>query len=150
MTDFHGAEEAMVDTWVRSKLEAHAAFDTISPGLTGRIHNRLAPEGTDFPYIVFQAQTPPEVVRGVGFEEVMVDTIYIVKAIAQGTDFLALAPVASAIRTALTSPNGETVTTGIGTVFTSRYERSFSMVENEQTKQFRHLGGEFRIQAQAA
>lgn len=147
---YKGAEEALNDLWVEEKLTQHAPFDTISAGLTGRVFNRVAPATAEFPYIVYQSQTPPNVVRGVGDAEVMVDTIYIVKAIAQGSDYSALVPVANAIRTALVSANGEVITGAVGTVFTCQYERGFSLVENEQTKQFRHLGGEFRIQAQAA
>lgn len=150
MTDYNGSEEAMCDKWVKFRLNGHSAFDAISAGLSGRVYNRIAPATTKYPYIVFQAQTPPRVVRGVGDAEVMVDTLYVVKAIAQGTDFEALAPVATAIRTALVAANGEAIPDGAGSVFTCRFEQSFSMVESEQSQQFRHLGGEFRIQAQAA
>lgn len=150
MTGFKGAEEAMIDRWVKSRLNAHTAFNVISAGLATRVFNRLAPAAASYPFIVFQAQSPPMVIRGVGPAEVMVDTIYVVKAIAQGNDFDALAPVASAIRDALLSDNGEAITGAIGTIFTCRYERAFSLTEADQDNQFRHLGGEFRIQAQAA
>jgi hypothetical protein len=148
VTDYHGAEEALIDEWVRLKLTNHTAFNVLFTGLTGRVFNRYAPSGTTYPYIIFQAQTPPDVVRGVGDAEVMVDTIYIVKAVAQADSFAPLANVAAAIRTAMVYPNGDSLTGG--SIFTSRYEKQFSMVEPEATKQYRHLGGEFRIQAQAS
>jgi hypothetical protein len=143
-----GAEEALLDRWVESKLGAYTAFNTISPGLTSRIYNRVAPVKIPFPYIVYQTQSPPTVVRGVGPAEVMVDTMYIVKGVAQGPNYEELADVASGIRTAMVYPNGE-LTPG-GAIFTSRYEMQFSMTEVEGTQQWRHLGGQFRIQAQAS
>lgn len=145
---YKGAETQMINLWVAARLAAHTDFNTISTGLTDRIFLDLAPDGTPYPFIVFQQQSAPEVVRGVGPEEVMVDTVYVVKAIAQGTSFEHLAPVAAGIRAALHEPTGETVTDGV--ILMSRFERGFSMKEDESTKQFRHLGGEYRIQAQAS
>src|SRR4051794_2687949 len=97
-------------------------FNDISAGLSNRIYNRLAPTGVAYPYIIFQSQSSPAVVRGVGDAEVMVDTMYIVKGVAQAKTFESLAPVASAIRTALTWPNGDLVLGG--SIFTSRYEQN--------------------------
>ena len=145
---YKGAEIVMISQWIKDRLEAYTDLDTISTGLTSRVFDDVAPSGATYPFIVYQVQSAPEVVRGVGSEEVMVDTVYVVKAIAQGTDSSALAPVAEAIRTALHEPTGEAVFGG--NILMCRYERSFSMKEVESTKQFRHLGGEFRIQAQAS
>jgi hypothetical protein len=118
--------------------------------LSTRVFNEVAGDDASYPFIVYQCQDPPEVVRGVGSAEVMVDTIYIVKAIAQGTSDVVLAPVASAIRDALVSNNGEEIVGGIGTIFTCHYLRQFRMSTVEQGSQFRHLGGAYRIQARAA
>lgn len=148
---YNGAEQAMIDVWVEDKLTSHAAFNSLGFGtLTDRVFNAWAPDGTQFPYIIFQAQSPPEVVRGVGDAEVMVSTIYVVKAVAQGSNFNTIAPVAGEIRTALVTPNGEAITGSIGTIFTCFYEKQVSMTQPVATQQFRHLGGEFTIQAQPA
>lgn len=148
MTDYNGSEEAFVDEWVRQKLTGYTPFDSLYTGLTERVFDRYAPAGTTYPFIIFQALTSPSVVRGVGDAEVMVDTIYVVKAVAQADTFAPLASVAAGIRSALVYPNGDTITGGV--IFTSRYEKQFSMVEAEATEKYRHLGGEFRIQAQAS
>lgn len=138
----------MIDTWVEAKLTGYTAFDGISAGLTGRIYNAYAPPDALYPFIIFQVQSPADIVRGVGTAEVLADTLYVVKAIAQGTDFSALAPVAEGIRSALVESNGVAVTGGH--IYVCRYERQFSMTEAENTKQYRHLGGEYRIQARAS
>jgi hypothetical protein len=146
-----GAESAMIDIWVENQLKVvHAAlFEAIDVGLSQRVYPDMAPQGIEYPFIVFQQQVTPEVVRGVGSAEVMVDTIYIVKAIAQGTTDGPLAPVASAIHDALVSNNGEAIIGGIGTIFTCHYKSQFKLTTAEQGSQFRHLGGAYRIQAQA-
>lgn len=150
MTTYNGAEESMIDLWVQNRLTSHSAFNSLYTGLTGKVFNRLAYGNPTYPYIVFQAQSPPEVIRGVGLAEVMVSTIYVVKAIAQCNTYEPLAGVAAEIRSAMVTPASSTVPGGIGEVFMCRYERQFTMVETEQGTQFRHMGGEFLIQAQAA
>lgn len=149
---FFGAEGPMIDTWIEEKLmvTSSGALEALSTGLSSRVYPDVAPSTAAYPFIVYQQQTPPEVIRGVGSAEVMVDTIYVVKAINQGTSDAALAPVANAIRDALVFNNGEGIVGGIGTIFTSHYVRAFRMSSVEQASQFRHLGGVFRIQARAA
>lgn len=144
-----GAEQAMIDGWIASKLIGASVLDDIFTGLSQRVYNMFAPAFTGFPFIIFQAQSPPAVVRGVGSAEVMVDTIYVVKAIAQGTSYAALAPIASAIRFMLVTNNGETTSNG-DEIISCSYERQFALTEVSEAKQFRHLGCELRIQARAA
>lgn len=142
-----GAEQAMVDEWVESALAAEAvALNAIDAGLSARVFANYAPPGTRYPFIIFQCQDPPRDVRGVGISRVMVDTLYVVKAVAQSTSYSPLAPVAAVIDRALTSPGGAAV--GDGVVLTSVRERQFSLVEKEDGTEFRHFGGEYQIQAQ--
>lgn len=150
MSVYTGAESTLVDAWIRQRLgvTAAASLDAISAGLSTRVFLDFAPEGTPYPFIIFQALTPPSDVRGVGIIRVMVDTLYLVKAVAQGTDYDALRPVVSVIDGALTQQDPVDMAGGI--LLTSVRDREFRLVEIENGKQFRHLGGEFRIQAQAA
>lgn len=144
---FQGSEQAMVDKWIKDRLSAHLPFNVISPGLTTRIFSDYAPADALYPFIIFQVASPARDVRGVGVVRVMVDTIYIVKAVAQVASYDPLAPVAKEIDVAMTSPNVSTV--GDGFVLSSMREEQFSMVEVEDGKQYRHLGGSFKIQAQS-
>lgn len=150
MTVYTGAESTLVDDWIRLALgTTHAAdLDAISPGLSTRVFLDFAPETTPYPFIIFQALTPPRDVRGVGIIRVMVDTLYLVKAVAQGTNYDALRPVVTVIDRALTK--GDPVDMAGGIMLVSTRTSEFRLVEIENGKQFRHLGGEYRIQAQAA
>lgn len=81
---YTGAEQALTDAWVEGRLKA---FDTITPGLGDRIFLDVAPEGTPYPFVVYQCQEPPRDVRGVGSFRVMVDTLYVAKAVAQVSSY---------------------------------------------------------------
>lgn len=149
--DYLGAEQAMVTKWVIDRLKGApytASFEAVVAGLGTRIYEDLAPEGTTYPFIVVQCQSPPRDIRGVGETRVMVDTLFLVKAVSQGTSYDPLTPIVKVIDTAMTSPQGGTVGAD-GLVFTSIREDQFSLTTVEAGTQFRHLGGEYRIQAQA-
>lgn len=147
MTTWVGAEEAMVDQWVKAQLVLQAtALDALSTGLSTRIYLDVAPKDAVLPVIVYQCQDQPRDVRGVGTFTVMVDTLYLVKVISKGVDNATNADVAKVIHTAMTSSNGSSV--GDGAVLTSVRERAFKLAEFESGVQYRHLGGIYRIQAQ--
>lgn len=147
MGSYSGAEVVLCNQYVEDCLDAYSAqLNLISPGLSDRIFEEVAPEGTTYPFIVYQCQDPPRDVRGVGTFRVMIDTLYVVKAVAQGDSYAPLLPVAGVIDAAMTSAAGATV--GDGIVFASVRERGFQMAEPSEGTQFRHLGGEYRIQAQ--
>ena len=147
MSTYVGAEQALTDLWVANRLKTNAAFDTISPGLSQRVFGHFAPPGTPYPFIIFQTASPPRDVRGVGVIRVMVDTLYIVKAVAQVDSWVALAPVARQIDVSMTAPSVSAVADGF--VLASVREEQFSLVEVDDGKQYRHLGGQYKIQAQA-
>lgn len=139
----------MVDLWVEQRLQGQAAaLNAISAGLSGRIYNMLAPRGVGYPHIVYQCQVTPRDVRGVGPVRIMVDTLYIVKAVAQVSSFGPLAPVARTIDLALTSAEGSPVADGL--VLSSAREEGFNLIEVTEGVQIRNLGGVYRIHAQAA
>ncbi len=146
---FVGAEVDLIDLWVEDRLRSEAlALSRIDAGLEDRIFNYAAPVGTKYPFIIFQAQAPPRDVRGVGPVRVMVSSLYIVKAVAQTLNYHDLRDVAVVIDRAMTAPSTQAVVGGL--ILTSIREGQFALPEVEDGKQFRHLGGEYRIQAQAA
>lgn len=145
-----GAEVALVDDFVTGRFAQASivtALNAISAGLATRIYGDLAPTDAVYPFIVFQCQSPPRDIRGVGVVRVMVDTLYVVKAVAQTTSYAPLVGVAKVIDQAMTAP--DVVAVGDGFVLSSVREDQFQLVEVDSGKQFRHLGGQFRIQAQA-
>lgn len=147
MAEYEGAEQVLCDIWVRGRLESISEdLNLIAAGLSARIYQDYAPKGVEWPVIVFQCQDPPRDVRGVGVSTVMVDTLYLVKAIAQADDYGVLAPIATAMHRAMTTSTGSAV--GDGSVLTSVRREQFSMVEVDEGEQFRHFGGIYGIQAQ--
>ena len=147
MGSFAGAEQVLIDAWVQARLASFAIeLDEEDAGLSTRVYPDFALPGAQYPFIIFQCQSPPRDVRGVGVTRVMVDTLYVVKAVAQVDSYAPLQGIAHIIDKALTSPEGSVVDDGL--VFTSVREEGFNLVEVEQGTQFRHLGGQFKIQAQ--
>jgi hypothetical protein len=147
MSTYVGAEQVMCDIWVRERIQTVAAdLNAVAEGLSGRVYQDFAPKSAQWPVIIYQCQDPPRDVRGVGVSSVMVDTLYLVKAVAQGENYDDLAPIAKALHGAMTTSTGSAV--GDGSVLTSVREDQFSMVEIDEGEQFRHLGGVYRIQAQ--
>lgn len=143
---YKGAEQVMIEEWVESTLKNHLAFDTISAGLSQRVFDGLAPRGAKYPFIVWQAQSPPRDIRGVGPHTIMVDAVYIVKAVAQAKSYMPLKDVAHQINEAL-------VQTGVnvegGYMLSIARERQHSQATIEEGTEFRHLGGVYQVQATA-
>jgi hypothetical protein len=149
MTDTYlGAEQVLTDLFVIGRLAAfETEFEAIDAGLSDRIFQDFAPVDTEMPYIIYQCQDPPRDVRGVGPVRVMVDTLYIVKAVAQVATYAPLAPVAKVIDAAMTVADVTPVDDGYA--LASIRNGQFSLTEIDSGKKFCHLGGEYRIQAQA-
>ena len=147
MGTYLGAEQVLCDLYVEQRLATVAAdLDLIATDLSQRIYEDVAPADASYPFIVWQCQSPPRDVRGVGTFRVMVDTLYVVKAVTQASSYAPLAPIAKVIDSAMTNAEGSVVSDGL--VFTSVRDDQFSMREISEGTQFRHLGGEYRIQAQ--
>lgn len=151
-----GNETGMLAIWIEQRLQdAAASLNALGWTIDGvllsqRVYQDVAPATAAYPFIVYQPQVLPEVIRGVGSEEVMVDTIYVVKAIAQGSDDTVVGPVSAVIHNALVANNGDAIDGGIGDVFMSRRVQVVRYTETAQGSQFRHLGGAYQIQSRAA
>lgn len=146
MTSGIGAESVLTDTWIEATLLANVT-------VTGHVGTRVRlDQGNDddlYPFIVYQLQSGLDL-RVVGPDRVWVDTLYVVKAVAQCDDFGTLAPVAAALDDALTSTTGGTVADPSGQVFCCVREEPFRLTEVSNGQQFRHLGGIYRLYAQGS
>lgn len=148
MGAYEGAEIALVNAWVESRLQAYAEeLDSEAADLSKRVFDQFAPPSTLYPFIIYQAQIPPRDIRGVGVTRVMVDTLYLVKAVAQVNSYADLGGLASIIDRAMTSAEGGAVQDGH--VFACVRQEQFALTEVDAGKQYRHLGGAYKIQAQA-
>lgn len=144
-----GAESVLCDDWIVQQLATVATdLNALYAGLASRIYVDVAPDDVAWPVIVFQCQTPPRDIRGVGVSRVMVDTLYVVKAIAQSDTYAPLRDVARVIDAAMTQAAPSAINDGL--VLSSIRQNEFRLATQEKGSQYRHLGGEFQMYAQAA
>ena len=138
-----GNETALVDSWISATLLASTDVTDI---VSTRVYLDVAPETAAFPFIIYQLQDSSDV-RGVGTFRVMSDTLYVVKGVAAVASFALLGDLAEAIDAALNTITPEAVTGG--TIIGSVRENPFRLTEKDGGQEFRHLGGIYRIYAQA-
>ncbi len=112
----------------------------------GRVYSGVAPDGAAEPYVVMQVQSPGNDLYTVGAYRVWTDPLFIVKAVAKTRSWSTLTATADAIDLALHDKEG-TVTGG--TIYECLRERAFSLIEDVEGVQYRHLGGFYRVRTGA-
>ena len=144
MVDLTGAERVVVDAWIPAAiLTAAAQLEAISVGLSTRVYEGVAPLSAKYPYIVFQSQSDPTDVRGVGVVTVMVQATYLVKVIA-ATDYPSIGQIVSIINSVLVTSTGATPSVG-GRILSSVKNTGFSLNEIYDGVQLRNLGAVYGI-----
>jgi hypothetical protein len=138
---FVGAETLVTDQWIEDQLAPLVVGDVI----TG-IYQENGPVDAAYPFAVYTSMSIRDV-RVVGGIRVMVDTLYVVKAVAQTSMFVELRPQAAAIDAALNTLDTAPVLNGF--VVTSFREEPYRQATFERGEDFRSLGGLYRIHAQA-
>jgi hypothetical protein len=135
-------EITTVNAWLYSVLSGDPALQ----GLIGnRIYEQPAPEEAEYPMIVFQAQAPADVNSLQGYR-VMSGGVWLVRAVGECTSYEPLREIADRIDALLHKASGEAP--GMGTVLSCVREAPFAMVETDNERQYRHLGGLYRVLAQ--
>jgi hypothetical protein len=135
-----GAEIIVSDLWIDQTLKG----DPFLTGLATGVYDRLAPPNALYPFVVWQSQTISDT-RGNGSARILVDATYIVRGIAQVDSYDPLVPLAAAIDAAM---NGMAAETMNGFVLGCTREETYSMVEQNDGNQIRHLGGSYRLWVQ--
>ena len=136
-------ELSVIEVWIVETLNADP---TVAQLVGGRIFDTPPPEGTQYPYIIYNMSSVNDV-RGVGTQRIMSDTIYIVKAVASTEQTRRLAELAGAMDAALTLTQPAAVGL-IGTVHSSVRERPVKFNEYTGGNRYSHRGGEYAIVAQ--
>lgn len=130
-------EQAAVERWLYSRLNAvHASTG-------GRVYADLIPQGEALPAILFQRQAGTD--RPVFSGDRIAEFTYVVRVVGETESTQELEAAASAIDTALEQVTGSEGGLTIGCV----REAPFSLTETSDGVQYRHLGGSYRIRAQA-
>lgn len=140
------SELDLVAGWLYSTLTA----DPVIAGIiaAGDVHEDVAPDDAGDPHIVFACLAPNDVRTGAGAYQVMTTGLWLVRAVTEGESYRGdLATLATRIDVLLDRKAAPV--TG-GAVLSCVRERPHRMAERdaETGKQWRHLGGEYRIEAQ--
>lgn len=139
------AESTLTARWIHTTLTGDA---TITSLVGARVADDPAPAAMAEPLIVFGLLSTNDVATAAGVYRVMTDSLWLIRAIGEGESYEQLAAIATRIdqlfHRAAASVTG-------GTVFSSTREREHRQSELDQQtgKQYRHLGGEYRVLTQA-
>ena len=138
----NGDELPLINDWIESRLKTDLEM---SGFIKERVHEGIAPDDEQYPYVTYQQQSAV-LVRGVGGLVIMADALYLVKAIAMVDNWTILRPINIRIDALMSGFTGVVLGGSIeGTVRRSPY----SLIEEVEGRQIRHLGGIYEIQAQA-
>jgi hypothetical protein len=134
-------ETLVAEQFIVSKLKSDSVLvGALAQGLNG-IWTDAADVSAQYPLVqvVFYSGSD---LRHLGNEFVWSDLVYIIRGCCQGASFLPLKTIAQRITSNLDGANG---TTSDGTVFGCVRQAPFRMSESDGERQFRYLGGTFRI-----
>jgi hypothetical protein len=133
---------SLVDTWLHAILSGDS---TLSTAVGGRVIGDVGDIGTfAVPFVqhVFQSTRDISTADGTIIDT---DSLYVVKVVGESGSWSALEPVAARIHTLIHGP-GVTRTLSGGSLTCVR-ERIVKQIEEEAGRQYRHLGGQYRIRA---
>lgn len=130
-------ELVTIDTWLKTRLAANATLAALG------IHADVVPSDASLPAVVFQFQGGTDL-DTINNRRIWVDAVYIVKVVGQTASYSALDTYAGLIDTQLERQSG---TAAGGTIYTATREAPFRLAEQTDGKQYRHIGGRYRIRA---
>ena len=137
------AESNIIETWLYTVLSGDATLHAL---VADRIFNTISLQDEPYPCVIFQWQGGHDVMN-VSTYRIMVDALYVVKAVAKSAVFADVKAIADRVDTLLHSQAGDVA--GLGTVFMCNREQPFQLVEQDGDTHYRHLGGIYRIIAQS-
>lgn len=138
------AELARVNVWLRGVLAGDSALNT---AVSGRIYSEEAPQGAPVPMVVFAHLGGSLRLRTMTGH--MLTSLYLVRAITEGSSFDALAPLADRIDAVVTVPNGGTVVDGVR-ITRVRVDQPHQRKDSSEGKPVVYLGAIYRVDFQPA
>lgn len=135
------SEPFVAETWLYTTLAGDAAL----MGLATGVYADVAPEGAVFPFVVFTYQAGRDVATLNG-NRIHTWATYQVKAITDQPSYGAVRTIADRIDALLHRATG---TAADGTIFSCVREEPVRFTESASGKQYRHLGGLYRLQVQS-
>lgn len=133
-------ETVAADQWLHATLTGDA---TLTGVVAGRVYADLAPPDSELPAVVFSEQAPTDSI-GVDGARILVQALWLVRVIADTTSWHGtLKTAADRIDTVLHNTSGAAA--GGVTVGKCVRESSYRLVDTAHGKQYRHLGGIYRL-----
>lgn len=146
--DFDPVVAAQV--WLRSTLVASSALAAV---VGTRIFThpapRTQPDKTPMPYplVTYDYLPRRQTLRVVNGVEIWNDLLFLVRVIGDGYDPYTLQAASTAIFNAL---HNKRAVTAQGTIQSCLHERAYAFPEATESRQFYHLGGEYRVRVTPA
>lgn len=138
-----GTETTAAEKWLYETLHNDA---TILAVVSHRIYSYQAPQGTAFPYIVFELSDAPRDVVGVGARRIWSNLYYVVRVVWEGQGMAAYKSTVARIDTLLHARSG--TSNSDGHVLGCVRESPVSYVEDDDGRRYNHQGGLYRLWAQ--
>lgn len=134
-------ETSYVAQWLYTTLSSDPV---LSSSAIGGVHEDPAPQGTNFPFIVFSLTSALDV-QVHNAMRIMVDSLWLIKAVDQYESFSRVRLLVDRIDQLLHRASG-TVTDAI--LYSSVREESIRQTEVDDGKHYRHLGAQYRVHVQ--
>jgi hypothetical protein len=138
------AEIARVNSWMWSTLAGDSALNT---AVSGRIYAEEAPQGAAVPMVIFAhlgGSTRERTLRGH-----VLTSLYMVRAISEGSSFDAITPLADRIDAVMTVPSGGTVVDGVR-ITQIRVDQPHQRKDSSEGVPVVYLGAIYRVDFQPA
>jgi hypothetical protein len=130
--------------WLFGTLTGDATLVAMLPGgATAGVNNMQAEQGTPYPFVVYQFMSGIDY-AAVGAFRIWTNMVWLVKAIGDTADVAALDAIAARIDTLLQRGSGTPVA---GNVWSADRQTTVEYPESVEGRQYRHLGGTYRIYA---
>ena len=139
-----GTEQQVAGDWIYDTLSTDPVIAAAAPG---GVWDGPAKDGTPYPIVRFDLQSALSV-RGNSFFEIMQNMIWLVRMVDVGGSYVPLEQGAQQIQSLLHGVAAVTVTDGI--IESSAREQTFRQSRVDGGREFRHLGGLYRIYVQGA
>lgn len=147
MTSIAGTEVQATATWLTGVFNADTGPTGIVGLAPGGVWDGAATEGTEYPILRFDTQSDGVVVRGNSFTEIWLSTLWLIRGVTNDANFDALTPIAARIQALVHGVTSQAVPGGM--IVECMREQAFRLETLQGGKEFRHLGGIYRINVQA-
>lgn len=132
-------ETFYADQWLYSTLAADA---TLTAAVSTRFYADEAPDKAAFPFVQWNLLSSVDV-RGQGPNSIMLNCLYLVKAVGKTRSYGDLLPITKRVRELIDGKGGDTLAGDH--IFSCSREEGFRLPEYLNGVSYRHLGAVYRI-----